>query len=341
MPTATSPIASHFDLLPCFVVGSPRSGTTLMSVLLGRHSEIAATPETEFLSHLWFAGKLDTGTTASGTHQQVIEVGWRHCPALEDLHLDRVDVLRRFERHEPTQAGLLRAILEEFAVQQQRKTVVEGTPHHLRFVPTLAKWFPEAKFVCMMRDGRDYAESMLAEDWSGNSRAYLASLWAHNAELADRYRREFADRFLVVRYEDLVARPRNEVARVCAFVDIEEEPQMIEAGAPSSAVPPRLADRKQRELSPIDASSVGRWKRRTSAEDAELMAVMMNRWLGHWGYEVLDVRKRGRVGHHWLQLRTLPLRRLPYPLLMHAARIRRRARDTVQRRRSAPPDASG
>jgi len=191
---------------PIFLVGAERSGTTLLRLMLDNHPQIAFHHEFEFA-----VDQMDD----SGR--------W---PPLEDyydyLATHRIFQVSRFE----IDAGLTYPeLLNSFLLQKQQrdnKPLVGATVHH-QFHHLLEIW-PQAKFIHLIRDGRDVARSTLQMGWAGN--LFMAgerwleaeSLWAH---LQTRLQ---AEQHITVRYENLIRHCEAELTRICEFIGVAFDP---------------------------------------------------------------------------------------------------------------------
>jgi hypothetical protein len=114
---------------PVFLMGCPRSGTTLLSAILDRHSQFAATPETHFfqLSYLAKPGSSD--------RDELVRLFCDN-PRAADCGLEEAELSQALQEDEATHAGALRAALRLFARKQGKSNVVEKTPDNLPFTLT-------------------------------------------------------------------------------------------------------------------------------------------------------------------------------------------------------------
>jgi len=214
-----------------FVVGSPRSGTTLLAVLLDRHSRICVTPETAFFDEFKSLNDLRT---------------WPRVPELK-LSFDAI-----VARDPKTPAAVLATMLDLYAEAHGKTRCGEKTPHHLRHVPTLMTSFPRAKVVCMLRDERDATRSLMSVPWFKGNRFTATLLWKRTARRMKRFAARYPDRFTVVRYEELVANPTDVMTRVMHFLGEQFEPSQLDTSIPSDVVLPRSMAWKGRALGPIE-----------------------------------------------------------------------------------------
>jgi hypothetical protein len=243
----------------CFVVGCGRSGTTLLSVLLDRHSQLAMTPETAFYEEV--APKIvpfDEATLAG------VLAEW---PRLPELELDVATVLARCgEGSSP--GAVFDLLLRLYADKRGKRYCGEKTPRHWRHLATLLDDFPAAYVLCIVRDGRDAALSLNAMPWWPYDLSAAATVWLNAAEAARTYSARFPDRVLTVRYEDLVSAPRTILATLMEFIGLRFEPRQLDDSIASRVVMPRSLPWKGKALGAIDQSRVGHWRTTASAAEA-------------------------------------------------------------------------
>jgi Sulfotransferase family len=244
---------------PFFVVGCPRSGTTLLSVLLDRHSRLCVPPETGFFAEV--APKLRgvDGASLLDTLR-----GW---PRLPELNLTPAAVLRHLGGRPSSPAGVLTAILELYAEAEGKARCGEKTPQHLLHVPTILRLFPAARIVCLLRDGRDVALSLRAVPWGPPTLADAAELWKTFVRLADGFAEQHPSQFTLVYYERLVKHPDQVLPDVMAFLGERFEPRQLQPHRSSGVVLPRSFPWKGQALGPIDPTRIG--KRRNEATEGE------------------------------------------------------------------------
>ncbi len=262
-----------------FVVGVPRSGTTLLRLLLDAHSELSIPPETGWLAA---ATQLPRRGEAARAALFDLVTGW---PQWGDLGLPGDAVGAAFRRLEPfaLEEGV-RAIFRLYAERHAKPRWGDKTPGYSLHLEAIRRLLPESRFVHLIRDGRDVAVSVRGL-WFSRERgvAEIARDWRERI-LAARTQAEASEDYLEVRYEDLVAEPGRELARVCRFIDLRYEPTMLEAWR---AAPTRLAEhgpgydrsgaivierearlRQQASVTrPIDPSLVGSWRERLTATE--------------------------------------------------------------------------
>jgi hypothetical protein len=220
-----------------FVVGCPRSGTTLLRRMLDAHPGLAMMPrETHFIPRIY---ERRAGLTADGevTPAVVDEL-------LADRHFARLGIHREalqqlLTRGEPTQyASFVSRIFDMQGRARGAKLVGDKTPGYVRHLPTLHALWPETRFVHLIRDGRDVCLSLL--EWRRGPRlAGRFSSWAEDPsttalwwERHVRLGREDGlsvgpKRYRELRYESLVSNPERECSAICNFLGIPYDDAML------------------------------------------------------------------------------------------------------------------
>lgn len=265
-----------------FVSGFPRSGTTLMGELLNRHSRLCIPPETRFMEE--FRDRLP-GTTelasASGRRRiQFLTTATR----ARDLGVDSEALCAAFTDHtRVSHRQLLASLLDVYRRRQGKPLVGEKSPVHQFHLRTLAAWYPEARFIVMVRDGRDVIESLGRTPWGAKSRLWLAREWAHRDWQVKGDLRQLPGRVLVVRFEDLLADPPAVLARVMTFLGLGFEPAQLEP-TQSALVPGWEREWKGNVNTALDPDRAYAW-RRAPASDALMTSYLMRPALRRHGYE--------------------------------------------------------
>ncbi|MEZ4218178.1 MAG: sulfotransferase [Myxococcota bacterium] len=256
MTTPALPVDNDAPLLesPVFMVGSARSGTSLLRLMIGHHPRIAANPE--------FGMAVD----ALGPNGEF--------PALEDYYAwlarDRIANLYGFEVDRRLDyPHLVDSFLRQRAIREG-KPIATATVHH-RYDLVLRIW-PDARFIYILRDGRDVARSVIHMGWAGNV-WYGCQRWI---DAEDRWAR-FAptlppERVLEVRYERLILEPRAELERICAFYGVAYDDAIFDYTKSSRYGEP-------------DPDLVQQWKRKLGAYELQQLDARIGARLAARGYE--------------------------------------------------------
>jgi hypothetical protein len=232
------PVPSAGSLV--FIAGSLRSGSTLLRLMLDRHSRISNPKPGEF-DFLFDAFGSDGGLAAAQalSSQQLDEFITRH---MVDRWLD-VPI----PAHGSTPERL-RGYVGSHADRAQCIALCV----HRNFL-SAHEVFPEARFIHLLRDPRDCAKSSIAVGFAGNVYHGLDP-WMQAEQSWDRLRpRLRPEQFVELRYEELVAAPQAVLTRICEFLDVAYEPAMLDLSDTTYEAPsPRFANQWRRTLGKRD-----------------------------------------------------------------------------------------
>jgi hypothetical protein len=127
-------------------------------------------------------------------------------------------------------AGAVRALYALYAERRGKQRYGDKTPNHVLHIPLFANLLPEARFVHLIRDGRDVALSLMdVPHWGPTDVRTAALRWQQFVEAGrEGARRIEPERYLELRYEDLVSSADQALRRICGFIDLPFEPEMLD-----------------------------------------------------------------------------------------------------------------
>lgn len=265
---------------PIFVVGNPRSGTTLLAALLGRNPAIAALPETHFFRILSPAIEV----LPAGSAPRLVERLAR-MPRLRQLDVRWAEVARRLETVGVlTPANVLRAVLESYAAERGRPRVLEKTPVHLRHLRDIGRAYPQARIVWIVRHPGGSLNSLRKVAWSSNRLALLALLWNRNVNAAFGQLGGLEDRVYRLYYEDLMAAPSATLQRLHDWLGVPFDPIQLDA-APADAIV-QVFERgwKAKVSEAVDGQRAAAWRSELTPQETALILCMTRRNRRRLGY---------------------------------------------------------
>jgi hypothetical protein len=203
-----------------FVVGVGRSGTTLLRLMLDAHPQLAIPAETHFVPDLLeregecrMAGELVDAIIAART--------W------DDFGLD-AEELRAAAAGAHGAAEVLRVFYRLCAEREGKPRWGDKTPGYVKRMRTIGDALEEARFIHLIRDGRDVALSRLKRGMGAEKPiADVADLWKRRIENARKQAKRLRGRYLELRYEDLVAAPDPALREICALIELDFDPAML------------------------------------------------------------------------------------------------------------------
>ena len=214
-----------------FIVGCPRSGTTLLRFMLDAHPEIAVTPETHFAERYVKDDRRENGNSLDQSQTPTRSEVDAFCrsDAFTQMAIDETSFRDQLSRssNEPKAWRLLGLAMEMFGGLQKASLVGEKTPSHTLHLDALAEAFHEARFLVLKRDSRAVAASWLRTSWSHNTAAEIAEIWRRYDRAIQEARSRFSERMLEIRFESLVSDSENELTSICRFLGTSFDPGML------------------------------------------------------------------------------------------------------------------
>jgi hypothetical protein len=209
--------AAHQTLPGAFIVAPFRSGTTLLRLILDSHPDIAAPPETFIFSHILAPLRDERMTRAMwnlGYHRDALAAALGDCA---------------------------RSFLEGYAASKGKRIWVEKTPSYVDLLPELHEAIPDAKYIMLYRHPCDIVHSMaernmvVTQPEIARHRPNRASdLATYCGFVADQHQKMQAFQHshpeccIEVRYERLVAAPEHEIRALCARLEVDYTPAMLD-----------------------------------------------------------------------------------------------------------------
>jgi Sulfotransferase family len=209
-----------------FIVARGRSGTTLLRAMFDSHPDMAVPPESHFLVTMGLRrrrferdGGLDVDRFVEDLTR---EYGFRRWA------LDPKAVRQRLSgTHAATYADAMRDVFALYAEEHGKTRYAEKTPMNVMHIPFLARVFPEARFIHLIRDGRDVALSYLDTDFGVESVGESAIYWRRFVRKGRRDGERLGLRYREVRYEELLADPEHILRSLCAFMELPYDSAML------------------------------------------------------------------------------------------------------------------
>ncbi len=260
-----------------FIGGAPRSGTTLLASMLASHKRILGTPESQFkfeLAHLFSGNKNSAEIILEELMKNKRFKIW-------SLPIDKPDVLEYSNL-----SSFMSSVVHQYSSLVDKSDFsfwVDSTPVNLRHASFLNKEFPNCLFIHLVRDGRAVYASQKKVDFGSNDPVFAALKWMEALCLGLAAEIAFPDKCLRVYYENLVLNPEEECKRICAFMGIEFEENMI-AGKGY-----KISDYKRLTHELVgkkpDPTRINDWKKTLTEKDVAIFESLTYDLLDMLGYE--------------------------------------------------------
>jgi hypothetical protein len=217
-----------------FLVGCPRSGTTLLQRLANAHPQLAVAHETRWIVR-WYEKRI--GVTAEGYVTPDFVEQLPRYRRFKALKIKPEELARVYRDREPVRyAEFVSMLFDRFAARRGKRLAGDKSPAYVRSLPTLHALWPEARFAHLIRDGRDVCLSVLDwrqgvprfPTWDEDPVTTTAVWWEWNVRLGREAGRELGtEQYYELRYEALMSGPEHECARLCSFLDIPYDEAML------------------------------------------------------------------------------------------------------------------
>jgi hypothetical protein len=274
-----------------FIVGCGRSGTTLLRRMLDAHPEIAITHETH-----WIPKRLErrTGLRPDGRVTPELLSSLLSYDRFRRMDLDEGELLSLIHAEPPpTYAGFVTAAFDLYGKAKGKALVGDKTPSYVTRIPMLHGLWPSARFVHLIRDGRDVVLSLLSwkrtklpsrvPGWREQPVIAAALLWDCRVRLGIEAGRGLGPRhYYEIRYESLTTRPAEESARLCEFLGLPYDDAML-----------RFHERRERHQPGLSAKKAWRpitpglrdWRSEMRPRDLERFEAAAGELLTELGYQ--------------------------------------------------------
>ncbi len=209
---------------PIFIVGAPRSGTSITRLLVNGHSNVAVPGETSF-----FPAIFDRCDDWQVRWHDAVGAFMHQCERAFEPRIDLDSVQTELLAADADPGRLLSLPLQRWAAAQGKGRWGEKTPYHIFFADVIWGLFPGAKIIEMIRDPRSVVASMNRFRWTSDDAILNARLWrdVQTKGRAVLLEHAPADGLLTIRYESLVADPEHTARTICSFIGEDFESTML------------------------------------------------------------------------------------------------------------------
>ena len=291
---------------PIIIVGNPRSGTSLLRLMLTCHSNISIPPEGPFIVFLEPKyGKIDyfDDIMIESFVDDLLNV-----TKMEEWNLDRNRLIQRL-KNGPRNSffGVVDGVYREYMNtigQVKKRWGDKSGSYTIRGLDFIKRSIPNAFFLHIVRDGRDVACSYRA--LQGVQGRYAPNLptvpleiahqWKNNVNHIYQFLSEWPEaQQTEVRYEDLVTSTAPTLQKLCAKLGEEYEPSMLDfhhRNVEQSLEPKVYLGWKQKTLEKVTDLQVGRWREEMTKAEVRLFEVLAGGALRRHGYKLSEVSNR-------------------------------------------------
>lgn len=257
-----------------FIVGRPRTGSTLLRTMFDAHPNVVIPPEWPMLLLLhkqfkyvkvWDAYQLQKFYDALFQQLRIKYWDIRSWPEIDLSALHSRIMLCEGVRSMETLLKVVYLSYNSFFEKDQIFIFGDKNPAISTHTALLAKMFPSAKFIHLVRDYRDNISSLLNVDFEMPNIPLLAYRWSYLYKNIEKVVTHFPDRFFTLRYEDFVANPKEQFITLCNFLQIPENEEIVNFYQRKSEIENSYPEHVIKQyfsslMHPVDSSKVGVYK---------------------------------------------------------------------------------
>ncbi len=307
---------------PVFIVGYPRSGTTLLQCMLSAHSSFFSLPETHFFSEVLRRVSKKTQQQLTNNDVELIFEYCQHYLGISEEHQKRF--LKNASQSNVNGKNIFEYIIDIYRpVSDINKSLrmIEKTPMHALFIEDIYEIYSGAKFINIIRDPRDAISS--AMQLPVNTTKWLphyVKFWNSTIEIVDTFRESKQDIVYSLRYEDLVNDSETNLRVVCDFLKVSYEPEMLSSF--SKQYQGNIIEKENQWKGSVECGNIRaykpKWQERITETQAWLIEIQANKLMRKYQYSkmatptVVDkikiiittyktARCEGRRALHWLR----------------------------------------
>jgi hypothetical protein len=274
-----------------FVVGCARSGTTLLQRMLDAHRDIAVVHETHWIPK-WYERRKGVTPEGLATSELASRLAGYH--RFPEWNIAREDLERLIPGGEPVPyPSFVAGFFDLYGRARGKRLVGDKTPRYVRNMPALHAFWPEARFVHLIRDGRDVALSATSwrksyklarrfPTWNEDPTTTAAVWWEWLVRLGREDGKALGpELYKEICYETLVSEPAKACESLCAFLNLPYDDAMLRFSEGRTAAEPGL-DAKGAWL-PI-TPGLRKWSEQMPAGDIERFEAAAGDLLDELGY---------------------------------------------------------
>ncbi|MEZ0072821.1 sulfotransferase [Planotetraspora sp. GP83] len=318
---------------PVFVIGCPRSGTTMLQLMLHSHPRIAVPPETRFLVPAYFSRRMYGDMRLAENRRTLANwIATGRNTKFRELGLDEAEFVQSAMLGPGSFGSVIGMVFKSYAERFGKPRWGDKRPSYYRHVEMITRMFPDAQFINLVRDGRDCVASLKEMPWYKPDSVHAMANWAEAIDFGERNARKLpADTFYQLRYEDLTADPETELKKLCAFIGEDFDPAMCEPRHIAEVAVPKHKVWHSNTHGEVTTAHAGRWSTRLEPWEIALCEEVLGDRLIANGYELSGAPKAER--QHVIAFKAAAGKR-------RTARLRKYNRDRFTRLREPGPLAA-
>ncbi|MCK5612777.1 sulfotransferase [Candidatus Pacearchaeota archaeon] len=273
--------------LPLFIVGSPRSGTTLIRLIFNSHSKIAVPDETNIFGWLF---------------ERPFYKNWLPRLSKENFLLSKSlgeDIVRKFDRQPAVERvdnkKIVDFLFSRYAAKCGKLYWGEKTPTHSRYVAQIRATYPNSTIIYMVRDPRAVVASSkryfhkkrgAVDFWISPDISNAIKMWRESIAEAIRNKEDL----YFVYYEELVREPEETLTRLTETLGVPYEKKMLDyyknsPNVTSAANEDKVLEWHRETTRQVNAENIDKWKNELTKEEIIKVEQELSEYFNYFKYD--------------------------------------------------------
>lgn len=282
-------------MTPIFMIGTQRSGSNLLRLMMNQLTEIASPHPPHILERMFPLmdnyKDLSSDSNFSLLVDDVCRLVESNPVEWMDTKLDRNDLIKRCTNH--SLIAVYKAIYDTYAEINNADTWCCKSLANIKYVNDIENYFKEPKYIYLYRDGRDVALSF-KKAVVGEKHIYnIAKDWTKTQEIALELKSHIkADRFFSISYEQLTSDTESSIRSLCNFLGVEFNPSMLEFHKTTEAKNAADSSNLWKNVTqPVISNNSKKYLTEMSTDDLKIFESVSGRILDQLGYEREHIKK--------------------------------------------------
>lgn len=261
---------------PFFIIGNPRSGTSLLRLMLNAHPRITVPPECGFA--LWFAEKYTHCLPFSSVTYSLYVKDVIKSKKFETWGISEEELLEYInERNPQNYVEMVDSVYRTYARKMGKTTLLTGDKnnYYIKHLSEIHKYFQDSKIIVIVRDGRDVASSYKKLNDSKIESIYSPKLSSDIKNIALEWRKNVQEIFslrlphILVRYEDIIKDTQFELQKICSFLGTDFHEEMLSYYLQNDE-PIEFLQWKRKTMESPDIRNIGKYKKELTPQEVKI-----------------------------------------------------------------------
>ena len=285
-----------------FILGNPRSGTSLLRIMLNSHPDIVAPPECGFLQ--WWYSKYKSWNENSIEKKEFdcFLIDLMSSRKFETWNIQKKELKEYLKKKHPKSYLQLTECIYRFWGEKHGKVpklIIDKNNYYIHHLALIYEAWPDSKFILLVRDGRDVACSYKEVNKLDTDSPYkpdlpnkidiIAKEWVENNDKVIKFFKSIpSSKSHIIRYEDVILKTEESLKNLTTFLELNYDSAMLsyyKKNQKHEIEPAKTLDWKRKTLNEPDISNISKYINKLSTEEIKYFELIASDYLEIFGYE--------------------------------------------------------